>query len=639
MKSFPLLLIATLLAWGWFVDVLLLSALFVVLIGVAHWRAGQWQSSMQDFNPIGDLCGVGLIAFFIYFFLTGEATKVLYSTAQMLPVVCFPLLLAQGFSQQQKTPFTALLYRLRRSKEKIDWIDIRFSYVCLCLLSVGTAIPSHPWYYPVVVLLLAWMLLLSFPPRKKRVFFLWLLMFGSAVGVGYGGQVALYQAHAHLGKQVGQWMAQWFHGDDEASQGSTAMGQVGQLKLSDRILFRVEAKQTVRRPLLLRTASFDGYQKTIWFATKAQSHVLKEASGIWLLSQNIQSQKVLEIFQPFKMKEVLIPIPLGTEKITAFYVDEVQSNRFKSLGVRQEEGLINYKVHYNPKQQDLSLPQANDFKVSEAEKAAVAKVAAQLHLDALPPQQVVNAVSSFFQNKFEYSTWVQGPAEGRTALADFLLETRKGHCEYFASATVMLLRQAGIAARYATGFSLQEQSGDMLLVRGRDAHAWVLAYVDGQWINVDTTPPNWFELENDDQAMWQWWRDLLQDIKFSYDRWQLEDDDEDSRWWLWILLAVLAFPAWKIVRNIQFKRVQEAKEAEKAQGAESPFQAIEASLQATHPRQQGETLQHWIVRIEKTDVQAMLAWHYQHRFCATGLSVEDQHRFQKEVDIWLDEHE
>ncbi|MBT8330725.1 MAG: transglutaminase-like domain-containing protein, partial [Deltaproteobacteria bacterium] len=39
-------------------------------------------------------------------------------------------------------------------------------------------------------------------------------------------------------------------------------------------------------------------------------------------------------------------------------------------------------------------------------------------------------------------------------IENFLTRSRSGHCEYFATATVLLLRQAGIPARYARGYSV-----------------------------------------------------------------------------------------------------------------------------------------------------------------------------------------
>jgi protein-glutamine gamma-glutamyltransferase len=71
-----------------------------------------------------------------------------------------------------------------------------------------------------------------------------------------------------------------------------------------------------------------------------------------------------------------------------------------------------------------------------------------------------------------------------------LLGHRSGHCEYFASATSLLLRSAGIPTRYVVGYSVHEYSPSeqQYIVRARNAHAWVTAYVNGSWITVDTTP-------------------------------------------------------------------------------------------------------------------------------------------------------
>jgi hypothetical protein len=77
-------------------------------------------------------------------------------------------------------------------------------------------------------------------------------------------------------------------------------------------------------------------------------------------------------------------------------------------------------------------------------------------------------------------------------LDDFLFRYRSGHCEYFASSMVLLLRSQGIPARLVTGFL----GGDYnpfegyTMVRDSNAHAWVEAYLPGRgWQLYDPTPP------------------------------------------------------------------------------------------------------------------------------------------------------
>jgi len=75
----------------------------------------------------------------------------------------------------------------------------------------------------------------------------------------------------------------------------------------------------------------------------------------------------------------------------------------------------------------------------------------------------------------------------------FLQNTRAGHCELFASAAVLLLRQNGIPARYVTGFICWERhpSGSYFVARQGHAHAWVEAYdrLSQRWLSLDPTPP------------------------------------------------------------------------------------------------------------------------------------------------------
>src|SRR5580765_7614349 len=72
---------------------------------------------------------------------------------------------------------------------------------------------------------------------------------------------------------------------------------------------------------------------------------------------------------------------------------------------------------------------------------------------------------------------------------EFLFDTRRGFCEHYASAFVVLLRAAGIPARVVTGYQggTMNPRGGYMIVRQSDAHAWAEALVDGQWQRVDPT--------------------------------------------------------------------------------------------------------------------------------------------------------
>lgn len=82
------------------------------------------------------------------------------------------------------------------------------------------------------------------------------------------------------------------------------------------------------------------------------------------------------------------------------------------------------------------------------------------------------------------------PGNQRDFARWFLTERDTGYCVHFASATAVLLRAAGVPARYVTGYMFQAEAGIPVTVREYQAHAWVEYYEDqlGMWLVVESTP-------------------------------------------------------------------------------------------------------------------------------------------------------
>ena len=99
---------------------------------------------------------------------------------------------------------------------------------------------------------------------------------------------------------------------------------------------------------------------------------------------------------------------------------------------------------------------------------------------------------AWLRSGHSYTTRPPERPAGVDPVDDFLFSQPAGHCEFFASATVLLLRAAGVPARYVTGFRGGEWNsiGGYVAVRGERAHAWAEAFVAGAgWTRVDATPP------------------------------------------------------------------------------------------------------------------------------------------------------
>ena len=71
----------------------------------------------------------------------------------------------------------------------------------------------------------------------------------------------------------------------------------------------------------------------------------------------------------------------------------------------------------------------------------------------------------------------------------FLTRSETGYCVHFATSTVVLLRAAGIPARYVTGYMFQGKAGETVTVTTMEAHAWVEYWTtDSGWQILESTP-------------------------------------------------------------------------------------------------------------------------------------------------------
>jgi transglutaminase-like putative cysteine protease len=114
--------------------------------------------------------------------------------------------------------------------------------------------------------------------------------------------------------------------------------------------------------------------------------------------------------------------------------------------------------------------------------------ARELALRFPDPKAYIRAVLAWFgQENFVYSLSAPQPEGDPTDV--FLFESRRGFCEHYASAFVVLLRAAGIPARVVTGYQGGEinPNGGYMIVRQSDAHAWAEALIDDQWQRFDPT--------------------------------------------------------------------------------------------------------------------------------------------------------
>lgn len=111
------------------------------------------------------------------------------------------------------------------------------------------------------------------------------------------------------------------------------------------------------------------------------------------------------------------------------------------------------------------------------------------------------------------------------SLEGFLFRRRAGHCEYFSTAMVVLLRARGIPARNVNGFLGGEwnDGARYLAVTGNHAHSWVEAWFpEFGWVPFDPTPAGRGDVVADAGRGWGWTT-------------RLWFDGVEYRWYKWVV--------------------------------------------------------------------------------------------------------
>lgn len=109
--------------------------------------------------------------------------------------------------------------------------------------------------------------------------------------------------------------------------------------------------------------------------------------------------------------------------------------------------------------------------------------------DGMSREDVVATLLYQVQRSAQYDLNTPRMPEGADFAIWFLEESETGYCVHFASAMTVLLRAAGIPARYVTGYLVNPDPGQWTELGQRNAHAWTEYYLpDLGWVPVEPTP-------------------------------------------------------------------------------------------------------------------------------------------------------
>jgi transglutaminase-like putative cysteine protease len=627
----PFLVGAAVLFWGWQGGNLPIAVPVALLLEAPRWVRLRFAFEDADYARIADLCTVFFVGTAVVLAANRGVAQGVIGAVQWLPAILSPILLAQHLGAGDRVPLTALFRYLRKMKQrnprlKVPMLDTAGVYVALCVIAAGVGNPQARGYYVGAALLAAWALY-ALRPRHASLA-AWALLFAGGAGLGYAGQLGM----SELQSRIGEWIAEWHMRriESDPARGMTDIGALGRLKQRDTIVARVYgAPPDVARARLLHRASYNAYVGTSWVGRRTSRGALQaeEGGANWTLAAGPADRR-LQIALRVERRRTLLSLPPGVTRLTGLAATEASRSGLGVVQAAVDGDWIRYGAEFGPAIAYYDPPAVDDDAVPPAERETFGRLAQELGLAGLAPEEAVRRVMRHLAG-YTYSLWREAaPPAGMTPLADFMTRTKSGHCEYFAASAVLLLRAAGIPARYATGYSVQEHSAleGAYVVRARHAHAWTRAWVDGRWIDLDPTPPDWFGEEASRLApAWEKFADLL---RWAAYRWNQREELQASDAW-WAVLAVLvAILGWRLLRGkrVLFGASTESVQLRRYQGEDSEFYELTKSLP---PRAAGETLGDWLARVAPGRHEEALRLHQRYRFDPRGLEEEERRRLRE----------
>jgi hypothetical protein len=514
MKTIPLTMACALISWGHQTGYLIPACLMGVVIELARVLNIRWEPSLDQVNKISDTCTVCLAGTIIYF-VSLDIEAALVNILRYLPVFAFPLIVVQEYSAAGNIDVRALyLFKKKiRGEAKAVRINLSLGFIIICLISSAAAHNRQFPYYPVALGIIA--IVLFFQRPRGADIRIWFAAMSVAAIMGFLLQAGLHHSQKVMTRRAWHML---LRDSADPLQGATALGKVGRLKLSNKIIFRViPSKNDDGTTYLLKEAAYNFLSGKVWTAAQKKFKPVPLSDddgfitglpgvsahrdmGVEAKSPNpyqaippAPARSSLTILTRMKKPKGVLRVPEKALEVNCPTVSSIKTNGLGTFMVDDAPGFMIYDIRYGDPGTGILPPGKPDLRIPDQEKALFQSLAVELGLTpGKSAQRVLSEIKKYFLTNFSYTLDLK-TGDTISPITEFMTRTRTGHCEYFATATVLLLRAAGIPARYVSGYMAFEKSvlEDKIVVRRKHAHAWTEVFVNGRWTFFDTTPPAW----------------------------------------------------------------------------------------------------------------------------------------------------
>ena len=284
------------------------------------------------------------------------------------------------------------------------------------------------------------------------------------------------------------------------------LGQVGEIKKDSSPVMRIKFLNKTRKELpdtiYWRGVALDYFDGKFWSQRfrDQKRRIGKNYDGLFVLDKKKKKNLAIQeiVAQPLDTDVIFsanTPVALGDLPFRSLYTvnnsyyhnghftNNIRYTAYSDLTVYSEKQLAN-SVVLSSRTEGPRYSQSFDV------SPEISGLSDELYIEGKSRYEITKNVEEYLKNNLNYTRVLENSGNS-PPLDQFLFEGRDGHCEYFATAMVVLLREMSIPSRLVTGFVGGEYNsiGEYYLIRESDAHAWVEVYFPGYgWISFDPTP-------------------------------------------------------------------------------------------------------------------------------------------------------
>lgn len=277
------------------------------------------------------------------------------------------------------------------------------------------------------------------------------------------------------------------------------LDSIGRVRTNRQVALRIRFDDVERylerqeEDFRLKAATFDVYRDDRWKRTERWQALFRGDLNLpFALAEQRPVQWAEVWLQPLRSHSLVLPPE--TVLVDGLEIRRLFLGRGGALRmVRRPSDVLRYQVGLAAEEVALvAPPEAEDSTLDPGGSSpAITDLATRVTGEGTSLERA-RQLERYFHTRYTYTLDFVGRS-AEEPLEEFLFESRSGHCEYFATSMVVMLRSQGIPARLVTGFLGGEYNPfeGYFVVRQANAHAWVEAWIaeEGRWMVFDPTPP------------------------------------------------------------------------------------------------------------------------------------------------------